>query len=136
MKFLVVSPPFVIAVDSFGQPDPGHAMLDIPASLSRTRLEGTDVQVLDAAVVADKLVLVAPAWLLMCDSSLCARRTAASNRITCEQDWTENIILNSSRCTATPGFSVEFAMPQYDATYAWTEFRDGAVVPFEDCGCS
>lgn len=69
MKFLVVSPPFVIAVDSFGQPDPRHAMLDIPASFVGTRLEGTEAQILDAAVVADKLVLATPAWLLMCDPS-------------------------------------------------------------------
>lgn len=72
LKFLVVSPPFVIAVDSFGQPDSRHAILDIPASFKGTRLEGSDVQILDAAVVADKLVLATPAWLLMC---------AASNRL-------------------------------------------------------
>lgn len=77
MKFLVVSPPFVIAVDSFGQPDPRHAMLDIPASFTGTRLEGSDVQILDAAVVADKLVLATPASLLMCASPPCFDSTAA-----------------------------------------------------------
>lgn len=66
MKFLVVSPPFVIAVDSFGQPDQRHAMLDIPTSFTGTRLEGTELQILDAAVVSDKLVLATPTWLLMC----------------------------------------------------------------------
>jgi hypothetical protein len=69
MNFLVVSPPFVIAVDCYGQPDPKHAILDISASFTGSRLEGSDVQVLDAAVVTDKLVLATPAWLLMCDPS-------------------------------------------------------------------
>lgn len=64
-SFLVVSPPFVIAVDALGQPDPGHAMLDIAASFRGTHLEGSSLMMLDAAVLADKLVIATQSWLLM-----------------------------------------------------------------------
>ena len=63
--FLVVSPPFVVAVDALGQPDPRHAMLDIAASFRGTHLEGSSLMMLDAAVLADKLVIATQSWLLM-----------------------------------------------------------------------
>lgn len=68
--FLVVSPPFVIAVDPLGQPDPRHAMLDIAASFRGTSLEGSSLMMLDATVLADKLVIATQSWLLMCVHSL------------------------------------------------------------------
>lgn len=55
----------MIAVDALGQPDPQHAMLDIAASFRGTHLEGSSLMMLDAAVLADKLVIATQSWLLM-----------------------------------------------------------------------
>ena len=68
--FLVVVPPFIIAVDSHGEPDARHAILDVPQTLQDTPLGGQAVLILDAAVAADKVLVLVPSWLLMCAPSL------------------------------------------------------------------
>eukprot|EP00892_Ulva_mutabilis_P008715 jgi/Ulvmu1/6215/UM028_0071.1 len=78
-QFLVVSPPFVIAVDALGQPDPRHAMLDIAASFRGTHLEGSSLMMLDAAVLADKLVIATQSWLLIYEWVNTAQRDGISS---------------------------------------------------------
>jgi hypothetical protein len=79
-RFLLVVPPFAVAMDGLGQPDPMHGVLDIAQSLDDTPLGGEAVTVCDAAVAADKLLLSLPSWLLMCGAHLCGLSIVHSMR--------------------------------------------------------
>ena len=69
-RFLVVAPPFAIAVDGAGQPDAARAVLDVQDSLRDTPLGSQSVTIVDAAVAHTKLFVAVPSWLLMCAAAV------------------------------------------------------------------